>query len=172
MNQRDYSIHTCHLVIIMHTSKAWHIVSLSAAALLTPLWACAQQQQQPQQPPAKSDAPGAKSEASPKKLEKLEEGEPPSIKVGKPEDKHKITETRDESGVKEVKVQTGTTTYYVRPEQQIGNSMPGDVQSQHNHGVEFKVLEFDLGSKNKSTTADGSVQPAPKDGSITDEPKN
>jgi hypothetical protein len=152
----------------MHTSKIWHIVSLSAVAMLMPLWATAQQE------PAKTDTPAAKTEApAPKKLEKLEEGEPPSIKVGKPEEKQKVTETRDESGVKEVKVQTGSTTYYIKPDQQVGDSLPGDVQSTHNHGVQFKVMEFDLGSKNKSKKSDdsGSAQPAPKDGTVTDEPK-
>lgn len=127
--------------------------------MLAPLWVAAQQ------PTAKSDAP------PPPKLEKLEEGEPPSIKVGKPEDQRKITETRDESGVKEVKVQTGKSTYYVKPERQVGNALPGDVQSTHNRGVEFKVLEFDLGAKNKATDGSGNTQPAPKDGTVTDEPK-
>ncbi len=152
----------------MHTSKIWHIVGLSAAALLMPLWAAAQQE------PVRTDTAPAKTETpAPKKLEKLEEGEPPSIKVGKPEERHKVTETRDGSGGKEVKVETGTTTYYVKPDQQVGNSLPGDVQSTHNHGVQFKVLEFDLGSKNKSkSSADsGSAQPVPKDGTVTDEPK-
>lgn len=141
----------------MHTSKVWQIVGLSAAALLTPLWAAAQQ------PPAKSDTPP--------KLEKLEESEPPSIKVGKPEEKRKITETRDDSGVKEVKVQTGKTTYYVKPEQQVGNALPGDAQSTHNRGVEFKVLEFDLGKKTQKTTDGGITEPTPKDGTVTDEPR-
>jgi hypothetical protein len=144
----------------MKTSKIWQIISLSAA-LLTPLLVAAQQS------PEKSDAPPPG-----KKLEKLEEGEPPSIKVGRPEDKNKVTETRDDSGVKEVKVQNGIGTYYVKPNQQVGNSLPGDVQSSQNHGVQWKVMEFDLGSKGKkSEKSDDAAQPAPKDGTVTDEPK-
>lgn len=141
----------------MYTSKIWPIASLSAAAMLLSSTALAQQ------PPAKSDAPQPK-------LEKLEEGEPPSIKVGKPEDQRKITETRDDSGVKEVKVQSGGSTYYVKPNQQVGDALPGDAQSSTNHGAEWKVLEFDLGVKNKKA-GEGGVVPAPKDGAITDEPK-
>jgi hypothetical protein len=139
----------------MQTSKVLVILSLSAAAMLAPFLARAQQ------PQAQSDTP--------QKLEKLEEGEPPSIKVGRPEDKRKITEKRDETGVREVKVQTGTSTYYVKPNQQVGNALPGDAQSLHNHGAEWKVMEFDLGSKGKK--GDGTSPVAPKDGSVTDEPK-
>jgi hypothetical protein len=103
--------------------------------LLTPLLVAAQQSQPPTN--------------TPPKLEKLEESEPPSIKFSKPEDKNKVTETR-EGG--QVKVQTGGSTYYVKPnEQQVGNSLPGDTESSSNHGVQWKVLEFDLGSKIKKS---------------------
>ena len=143
----------------MKTSRIWQIISLSAA-LLTPLLVAAQQS------PQKSDAP------PPPKLEKLEEGDPPSSKVGKPKNENKITETRDDSGVKEVKVENGIGTYYVKPNQQVGNSLPGDVQSSQNHGVQWKVMEFDLGSKGKkSEKSDDATQATPKDGTVTDEPK-
>jgi hypothetical protein len=148
----------------MKTSKIWQIVSLSAAAMLTPLLVAAQQTPPT---PEKSDAPPPG-----KKLEKLEESDPPSIKVGKPKNENKITETRDDSGVKQVKVENGLGTYYVKPNQQVGDSLPGDVQSSQNHGVQWKVLEFDLGSKGKkSEKSDDAAQPAPKDGTVTDEPK-
>jgi uncharacterized protein involved in copper resistance len=165
----------------MYTPKVWQFVGLSAAVLLTPLWVAAQQTQQaqptqPSQPPQQTqptqtpaDAADTKK-ADAKKLEKLEEGEPPSLKIGKPEAQHKVTETRDDSGVKEVKVQSGPSTYYVRPNQQVGDALPGDAQSTTNHGVAWKVLEFDLGSKNKKGDAT-TGQPAPKDGALTDDPK-
>jgi hypothetical protein len=140
----------------MRTSKYWQILGLTAASLLTPMLVAAQQ------------AP-AKSDATPPKLEKLEESEPPSIKIGKPVEPDKITESRDASGAAEVRVHTDGSTYYVKPDQQVGESLPGDAQSVHNHGAQWKVLEFDLGSKKKKPPVD--VEPTPKDGSVTDEPK-
>jgi hypothetical protein len=140
----------------MRTFKFWYLVSLSAATILTPLLVAAQQ------------AP-AKPDPAPPKLEKLEESEPPSIKVGKPEQKDKITETRGANGATEVKVHTDGSTYYVKPDQQVGDSLPGDAQSVHNHGAQWKVMEFDLGSKQKKAPV--GIEPAPKDGSLTDEPK-
>ena len=83
----------------MRTFKFWYLVSLAAATLLTPLLVAAQQ------------AP-AKPDPAPPKLEKLEESEPPSIKVGKPEEKDKITETRGANGATEVKVHTDGHVVY------------------------------------------------------------
>jgi hypothetical protein len=140
----------------MRTFKLWQIANLTALALLTPILALAQQ------------AP-AKPDAAPPQLEKLEESEPPSIKVGKPVEPDKITESRDANGATTARVHTGGSTYYVKPDQQVGNSLPGDAQSVHNHGAQWKVIEFDLGSKKTKAPAD--VEPAPKDGSVTDEPK-
>lgn len=174
----------------MKTIRILPLVTLSAAAILAPALAFAQQSTTPANSdtatkstapakpatPAKPDAQ-AKTDtpADPKKLEKLEEGEPPSIKIGKPAPEQKITETRDSDGVKEVKVQTGVSTYYVHPTDNVGTSLPGDVQSVHNRGAEWKVLEFDLGSKTKKTEktdkSDDATPATPKDGSVTDEPK-
>jgi len=140
----------------MQTSKAWQFLGLSAVILLSPLWAVAQQSQAP-----------ANSAPQPK-LEKLEEGEPPSIKMGKPQEKHKITETRDDSGVKEVKVESGKSTYYVKPNEQVGTALPGDAQSSGNRGAQWKVLEFDLGSKNKKAEEGGT---SPADEPPPSEPK-
>ena len=159
----------------MKTIRISPVASLSVAALLASALAHAQQPtdsgksntQQPQQQQAQDQK---KKGDQPPKLEKLEDSEPPSIKVGKPEQQHKITETRDDSGVKEVKVQTGVSTYYVRPNQQVGNSLPGDVQSVHNTGAEFKVFEFDLGGKGKKSEKDESSAVPPKDSSVSDEP--
>jgi len=135
----------------MQISKFWQIIGLSAA-LLTPMFAVAQQ----------SAASSASSTPPPPKLEKLEEGEPPSIKIGKPEDKRKITETREDGKVKEIKVQSGMgTTYYIKPNDQVGNALPGDAQSTANHGAEWKVLEFDLGSKEKKAKEDAPTDGAP-----------
>jgi hypothetical protein len=162
----------------MKTTTIVPIVTLTAAALLAPMLAIAQQAtdtaksatptQQSQQQPQAQDK---KKQDQPPKLEKLEEGEPSSLKIGKPAPQQKVTETRDDNGVKEVKVQTGASTYYVKPNQEVGTSLPGDVQSVHNHGAEWKVFEFDLGSKGKkSEKSDEGNTPPPKDSSVTDEP--
>ncbi len=157
----------------MRTTHVLQIVSLSLAAMLTPALVSAQQattdtstgtstdkQAKPAKPADKpSDKPADKSATSAttgtapdgRKLEKLEDPEPPAVKIGKPPGEHKITETRDDSGIKEVKVETGVSTYYVKPNQQVGNAMPGDAQSSFNHGAEWKVLEFNLGDKKKKT---------------------
>ncbi|MFI4939768.1 MAG: DUF2782 domain-containing protein [Burkholderiales bacterium] len=127
----------------MHIVKVWSIASLSAAALFMPLLVVAQQ------PP--SDAPP--------KLEMLEEGEPPAIKLGKPEDEHKVTETRDDSGVKEIKVQTGVSTYYLKPNKQVGNALPGDAQSTTNRGAEWKILEFGRPKPKDASEQDGAAPP-------------
>ncbi len=151
----------------MRTSHVLQIVSLSLAAMLTPVLVSAQQattdtpadKAKPAKPADKpSDKPADKSATTAdkqtpdgRKLEKLDDPEPPAVKIGKPPGEHKITETRDDSGVKEVKVETGVSTYYVKPNQQVGNAMPGDAQSSFNRGAEWKVLEFNLGEKKKKT---------------------
>lgn len=142
----------------MRTSQVLQAVSLSLAAILTPVLVSAQQT--PSDPSAakpadKNTKPADKAKAEQhetadgRKLEKLEETDPPAVKIGKPPAEHKITETRDDSGVKESKVETGLTTYYVRPNTQVGTAQPGDTQSTTNRGAEWKVLEFNLGEKKK-----------------------
>lgn len=133
----------------MHITKIGTIVSLSAAALIAPLLVAAQQSQPP------SDAPP--------KLEILKEGEPPSIKIGKPERENKVTETRGDGQVEEIKVQTGISTYYLKPNEQVGNALPGDTQSTTNRGAQWKVMEFDLGSKSKDKNGN-SANPADSSG--------
>jgi hypothetical protein len=142
----------------MRTSQVLQAVSLSLAAILTPVLVYAQQtpsDTSPAKPADKNVKPAEKAKpeqhetADGRKLEKLEETDPPAVKIGKPPTEHKITETRDDSGVKETKVETGLSTYYVRPNTQVGTAQPGDTQSTTNRGAEWKVLEFNLGEKKK-----------------------
>lgn len=163
------------MATIMKTLRILPVISLATAALLASALAHSQQStdtsKTPPQQQSQQQAQDKKKQDQPPKLEKLEDSEPPSIKVGKPAPTQKITETSDNSGAKEVKVQTGGSTYYVHPDQQVGNSLPGDVQSVHNHGAEWKVFEFDLGSKaRKSEKSDDTSATPPKDRSISDEP--
>ncbi len=145
----------------MRTVNVLQAVSMTLAALLTPVLVSAQQT--PSDTPADKPAkPADKTATKPtdktatehktadgRKLEKLEDADPPAVKIGKPPTQNKVTETRDDSGAREVKVETGLSTYYVRPNQQIGSSLPGDTQSTTNRGAEWKVLEFNLGEKKK-----------------------
>ncbi|GAC1407744.1 MAG: hypothetical protein NVSMB6_05870 [Burkholderiaceae bacterium] len=97
----------------------------------------------------------------PPKLERLEEGEEPSVTIRKsdptPGPGSGPAVTRDPSGTAtETRVQTGVSTYYVRPNNSPGNSQPGDLQSSGNRAAQFKIKEFDLGVRKPHETADGS----------------
>jgi hypothetical protein len=84
------------------------------------------------------------------RLERLEEGEQPAVTIRKPEEKKGTTVMRDANGnITETRVETGKTTYFVRPNRQPGNSQPGDLQSSGNRAAQFKVKEFGPGAKKK-----------------------
>jgi hypothetical protein len=99
----------------------------------------------------------------PPKMEKLEEGEAPTITIRKPETEKKITEKREKGKVTEVKVQTGKSTYYLKPNEAPGNAMQGDAQSNETRGAQWSVHEFDLGRKKKAArqAADVPAEPIP-----------
>lgn len=85
----------------------------------------------------------------PPKMEKLEEGDAPTITIRKPDTEKKITEKREKGKVTEVKVQSGKSTYYLKPNEPAGAALPGDAQSNENRGAQWSVHEFDLGRKKK-----------------------
>lgn len=104
---------------------------------------------------------------APPKLEKLEEGEAPAITIRKGDGQAKITEKREGGRVTEATVQSGKSTYTVKPsDQQPGNAQPGDAQSGA-RAAQWKVLEFDLSGRVKNTAepegtqADNRVPPPP-----------
>lgn len=81
-------------------------------------------------------------------MEKLEEGQPPEINIRKPEQQNSITEKRAPGGkVTETRVTSGKSTYYLKPNDQLGSTLPGDTQSTINRGAQWEVKEFDLGRK-------------------------
>ena len=98
----------------------------------------------------------------PSKLEKLEDGEVPAVIIRKPDTEKKITEKREQGKVTEVKVQTGKSTYYLKPNDAAG-ALPGDAQSNENRGAQWSVHEFDLGRKKKGVkqAADIPAEPVP-----------
>jgi hypothetical protein len=129
--------------IIMRSLKAWPTVAAFIAAYATTLPAGAQQ---------------------PPRLEKLEEGEPPAVTIRKPEQERKITEKRAPGGkVKEVKVTTGKSTYYLKPNDPVGSGLPGDTQSNTTRPAQWEVLEFDASrTKEAKEAAETHTAPAPR----------
>ena len=110
-------------------------LALTGIAAFLPMLAAAQQTP-PQTPP---------------KLERLDEGEEPAITIRKDDSQRRVTEKKEGGKVTEVKVQSGKSTYYLKPNEQAGNAQPGDAQSNTNRPAQWKVLEFDLGTVKGST---------------------
>ena len=131
----------------MKPSNVWSKESLAAsrlcvaAGLASPLAIA----QQPQAAPSAQPAP------PPPELEKLEEGEAPAVTIKRPGDDapsgNSIKERRDHGQTKEIEVKSGPSTYYVRPNPQLGGSTPGDAQSPPPSSAQWKVGEFDWGVK-------------------------
>jgi hypothetical protein len=86
--------------------------------------------------------------SAPPKLERIEEGSDTPVTVTPPKSANrKITEKKEGGRVTEVKVQSGGSTYYMKPNVPAGNAQPGDGQSSAIRAPTWKVLEFDLGKK-------------------------
>lgn len=130
----------------MRTFKLWPLVAVCVAAFATPLTASAQKQ---------ADAP------LPPKLEKLEEGEAPAITIRKPGSEKKITEKRDKGKVTEVKVQSGKSTYYLKPNDQPGSAQPGDAESSATRAAQWQVLEFGNPKTVKEAEPPQTLEPKP-----------
>lgn len=134
----------------MKPSNVWSTQSLAAALLCTAagLAAPLAMAQQPAQAPSAQPAP------PPPELEKLEEGEPPAVTIRKPGEESgntgdSIKERRDHGETKEIEVKSGPSTYYMRPNKNLGGSTPGDAQSPPATSAQWRVGEFDWGVKKK-----------------------
>lgn len=111
----------------MRNPKLWPLVTVCVAAFAAPLPASAQQSATAPPPP---------------QLEKLEEGDAAAITIRKPGSEKKITEKREQGKVKEVKVQSGKSTYYLKPNDPAGSALPGDAESNATRAAQWQVLEF------------------------------
>jgi hypothetical protein len=132
---------------IMRRLKFTSIFILCMAASAAPLSASAQQSQ-----PKGQDAP------PPPKMEKLEEGEAPSVTIREPKEKQTIKEQRAPGGqVKEVTVTKGKNTYKVKPNVAPGSALPGDAQSPHSRPAQWEVYQFN----NKKKPQEADIQDAP-----------
>jgi len=84
-------------------------------------------------------------QAPPPQTQKLEEGEAPEITIRQPGlGEEQITQTRKQGKVDQVKVHSGGSTYYLKPNEQPGSALPGDVESKSMRGSQWQVLEFDM----------------------------
>jgi hypothetical protein len=104
--------------------------------------------------------------SAPPRLERIEEGSDTPITVTPPKGANrKITEKKENGRVTEVKVQSGKSTYYMKPNVPAGNAQPGDGQSSAIRAPTWKVMEFDLGKKKPKDKdedpADTKPAPAP-----------
>ena len=87
---------------------------------------------------------------TPPKLEKLDEGEMPSVTIRPAPDKSTVTEKRAPGGKRtEARVKSGNSSYIVKANDQAGSTLVGDGQSIGLRPAQWEVLSFDL---NKSRT--------------------
>jgi hypothetical protein len=126
-NRRLSPAHSFHRQTIMYTIKLRHLAACVAISTILPLHA----------QPVPSDAPP--------RLERLEEGEPPASGPAPTRPQDKIIERRAPGGqVTEVEVSKGGSNYVVRPNEQAGNALPGDLQSNRNRAAQWQIFGFDL----------------------------
>jgi hypothetical protein len=99
----------------------------------------------------------------PPRLEKLEEGEAPAVTVRPPGSERQITQKREQGRVTEVKVKSGNSTYYLKPNVPAGSATPGDAQSDTTRPAQWRVLEFDWKREEdkKAAAAQAAKAPAP-----------
>lgn len=80
---------------------------------------------------------------APPKLEKLEEVEAPAVTIRGADSARDISQKREQGKVTAVKVKSGDSTYYLKPNTPAGSALPGDAQSDTMRAAQWQVLEFD-----------------------------
>ncbi|MGS0743000.1 hypothetical protein ACVBEF_14380 [Glaciimonas sp. GG7] len=136
----------------MNNLKVWQIATfcMAMSAITAPL-VHAQQ-------PANTPNPATLAPPPPE-LENLEVGEKPAITIQnnniRKEDA--ITQQRQQGVVTDVQVQSGGSTYHIKP-RQVGTSMPGDTPSAPANGAQWVIKEFDWGQKKEKPAAPGQGQ--------------
>lgn len=75
-------------------------------------------------------------------LELIDETEQPTITIRKPDAAREITERRENGEVKEIKVQTGVSTYYLYPNQTLGSAF--DDGTSRRRPAMWRIHEFDV----------------------------
>lgn len=133
----------------MPTLTLRSLLAVAAATLAMPVMVHAQ-----------APANDAANTPPPPQTMKLEEGEAPEVTITQPSTEKKITEKKQQGKVTEVKVQTGRTTYYAKPNDTPG-SMRGDAQSDSSRPAQFQVGEFGPPKKHEAPEPVQTLQPAP-----------
>lgn len=98
---------------------------------------------------------------TPPKLDPIEDAGDSAVNIAaKPSNEAKVSEHREQGVVKEIKVTSGPSTYYIHPNQPSGTSLPGDATSSTaTHGPQWKVLEFGGPKKKQLPEEDASDVP-------------
>jgi hypothetical protein len=145
---------------MMRTSTFWQVLALSLLAHTASVSA-----QTPSSSTATTSIPGLAPVPAPPQMERLEEmTEAPITVTPQGNSDTKIEERREQGRVTEVKVTSGGSTYYMKPNTPAGTAAPGDVTGSANRGPQWKVFEFDFGSTKKTPEqeeAGSAATPAP-----------
>jgi hypothetical protein len=112
----------------MRTFKYCSVIFSCIAVYASPLPATAQQ--------------GA-ADAMPPRLEKLEEGEVPATPSSDPEENARIIEKRERGQVTSIRVQSGNSTYYVKPNTPVSSAFSSDAQNNATRAAQWQILQFD-----------------------------
>lgn len=89
-------------------------------------------------------------------LELIDETEQPTITIRKPDAAREITERRENGEVKEVKVQTGVSTYYIYPNQTLGGAF--DDGTSKRRPAMWRIHEFDVTGQPSNQTGSESEE--------------
>lgn len=98
---------------------------------------------------------------APPPLEKLNEAEDPNVTITSPDSERTVTEKRRQGKVVEVKVKSGKSTYYLKPNTPAGSALPGDVQTDPVRAPQWKIMEFGPGEKKADPKDAASTLPPP-----------
>ncbi|MFC7517749.1 DUF2782 domain-containing protein [Herbaspirillum sp. GCM10030257] len=132
---------------MMRTLMAMVVTAAGIAAAAMPLSTLAQQ--------STGNGNGNGPAPRPPQLQPLEEGEEPAVTIRPPDNKGKIDEKRAPGGrVTEIKVTSGGSTYYLKPDVAAGSALPGDAQNSGLRAAQWEVLEFDLSRSKDAKEAD------------------
>lgn len=99
----------------------------------------------------------------PPQMERLEEGSAPAATIEAPKAApDSMTQRRVYGGkITESKVTSGGSTYYVLPNDQVGSSVRGDMESHSTRPAQWEVLNFGADKENRKAAEAASRTPAP-----------
>lgn len=86
-------------------------------------------------------------------LELLDESEQPTITIRKPDARQEIIERREPGITREVKVQSGGSTYYLYPNDPLGSSFRDSTSTMVRPAL-WRVHEFDITGQRPDNTGD------------------